>query len=140
MVVNGFAGITMAVRAKVAARDLRVRLLAADFRVELDPTAHDALAGRPALVEQVLAGLWQHGLVGTGELATVACQLRGRDRAGTRAGLSGVSKSRVAQLRLFGACRSMAVSGDGVSGSPGRSRADLARVYAIPRGMTSCGT
>lgn len=50
--------------AGLTARDLRVRLLAQGFRVELDQDAHGALAARPALVDQVLARLEE--LIGTG--------------------------------------------------------------------------
>jgi uncharacterized protein len=49
--------------------DLRVRLLAEGFRIELDQPAHGALAARPDLVGQVLARLAELLRTGPGQLS-----------------------------------------------------------------------
>lgn len=56
--------------AGLTAHDLRVRLLAQGFRVELDQPAHDALIARPVLVDQVLARLEELISTGPGQLST----------------------------------------------------------------------
>jgi uncharacterized protein len=49
--------------------DLRVRLLADGFRIELDENAHATVSGRPALVDRVLARLAALGLIGPAGLS-----------------------------------------------------------------------
>jgi uncharacterized protein len=56
--------------AGVHPRDLRVRLLGQGFRVELDQSAHAALAARPGLGGDVLIMLGDLGLTGPGHLST----------------------------------------------------------------------
>jgi uncharacterized protein len=56
--------------AGVRPRDLRVRLLGAGFRVEVDHAAHLAVQARPGLAGAVLAALGDLGLAGPGEFST----------------------------------------------------------------------
>ena len=65
----------IAVRARLAGagvqpRDLRVRLLGDGFRVELDPSAHAALATLPGLTAEVLTEMNRLGLAGAGRVGT----------------------------------------------------------------------
>lgn len=56
--------------AGLAARDLRVRLLGRDFRIELDSAAYATVADRPGLAEHLFATLDGIGLAGAGTIAT----------------------------------------------------------------------
>jgi uncharacterized protein len=65
----------IAVRARLAGagvqpRDLRVRLLGNGFRVELDPSAREALEASPGLSAEVLTEMKDLGLTGAGRIAT----------------------------------------------------------------------
>jgi len=65
----------IAVRARLAGagvqpRDLRVRLLGDGFRVELDPSAHAALATLPGLTAEVVTEMSGLGLTGAGRVGT----------------------------------------------------------------------
>lgn len=61
-------------RAGLRARDLRVRLLGEDFRVELDPAAYAALTARDGLADDLLGTLADLGIAGTGTLGTYSAE------------------------------------------------------------------
>jgi uncharacterized protein len=57
-------------QAGIHSRDQRVRLLGQGFRVELDASAHTALAAAPGLAGDLLAALGELGLTGPGQVST----------------------------------------------------------------------